>query len=140
MQCEWQRKKIENSLLCSQVPELICINTCSFGQCNNYLPTTRLGLPRWFSGKESACNAGNTGSILEPGRSLGGGNGNPFQYSCLGNPMDRGAWWATSPNGLKELDTTGRMSATILCFYTCKKVESVIELVIRAYLEEKVKY
>ena len=54
--------------------------------------------------------------------------------------MDRGAWWATSPNGLKELDTTGRMSATILCFYTCKKVESVIELVIRAYLEEKVKY
>ena len=38
------------------------------------------------------------------GRSLGGGHGNPLQYSCLENPMDRGAWWATK--GCKELDTT----------------------------------
>ena len=49
------------------------------------------GLPRWLSGKESACNAGDTGSILRSGRSPGEGNGNPHQYSCLGNPMDRGA-------------------------------------------------
>ena len=35
------------------------------------------------------------GSFLGLGRSLGGGNGNPFQYSCLENPMDRGAWWTT---------------------------------------------
>ena len=89
------RENNENSLLCSQVPELICVNIRSFGQCKNYLPTTRLGLPQWFSGKESACNAGDMGSILEPGRSPGGGNGNPLQNSCLGNPMDRGAWWAT---------------------------------------------
>ena len=40
-------------------------------------------------------NAGDGGSILGSGRSLGVGNGNPLQYSCLGNAMDRGAWWAT---------------------------------------------
>ena len=45
-------------------------------------------------GKESACNAGDLGSISESGKSTGGGNGNPLQYSCLGNPMDRGAWQA----------------------------------------------
>ena len=42
--------------------------------------------------KESACNAGDLGSISEPGRSPGKWNGNPLQYSCLENPMDRGAW------------------------------------------------
>ena len=51
-------------------------------------------LPRWFSGKESAYNAGDIGSIPGSGRSPGEGNGNPLQYSCLGNPMDRGAWEA----------------------------------------------
>ena len=45
--------------------------------------------------KESACNAGDLGSIPGSGRSPGEGNGNPLQYSCLENPMDRGAWWAT---------------------------------------------
>ena len=47
-------------------------------------------LPRWLSGKEPACNAGNTGLIHGSGRSPREGNGNPFQYSCLGNSMDRG--------------------------------------------------
>ena len=46
-------------------------------------------------GKESACSAGDLGSISVLGRSPGEGNGNPLQYSCLENPMDRGAWWAT---------------------------------------------
>ena len=46
-------------------------------------------------GKESACNAGDLGSIPGSGRLAGEGNGNPFQYSCLENPTDRGAWWAT---------------------------------------------
>ena len=45
--------------------------------------------------KVSACNAGDLGSIPGSGRSPGEGNGNPLQYSCLENPMDRGAWWAT---------------------------------------------
>ena len=47
------------------------------------------------NGKESACNAGDPGSIPGSGRSPGEENGNPPQYSCLGNPMDRGTWWAT---------------------------------------------
>ena len=48
-----------------------------------------LGLPHSSVGKESACNAGDLGSIPGLGRSPGEGNGNPFQYSCLENPMDR---------------------------------------------------
>ena len=47
------------------------------------------------NGKESACKAGDPGSIPGSGRSPGEENGNPLQYSCLGNPMDRGTWWAT---------------------------------------------
>jgi len=46
-------------------------------------------------GKESTCNAGNPGLISGLGRSPREGNGNPFQYSCLGNPMERGGWQAT---------------------------------------------
>ena len=64
------------------------------------------GLPRWLSGKESACQAGDAGSIPGLGRSPGERNGNQFQYSCLGNPMDRGAWQATVHGVTKELDTT----------------------------------
>ena len=45
-------------------------------------------------GKESACSAGDLGSIPQLGRSPGEGNGNPLQYPCLENLMDRGAWWA----------------------------------------------
>ena len=56
-------------------------------------------------GKESACNAGDPGSIPGLGRSPGEGNGNPLQYSYLENPMDRGAWWATV-HGVTELDAT----------------------------------
>ena len=52
------------------------------------------GFPRGSDSKVSVCNAGDPGSILGLGRSPGEGNGNPFQYSCLENPMDRGAWWA----------------------------------------------
>ena len=47
--------------------------------------------------KESTCNAGDLGSIPELGRSLEEGKGNPLQYSCLENSMDRGAWSATPP-------------------------------------------
>ena len=56
------------------------------------------GLPRWLGGKESSCDAGDTedmGLILELGRSPAEENHNPLHYSCLGNPTDRGAWWAT---------------------------------------------
>ena len=52
------------------------------------------GFPGSSNGKESACNVGDLGSIPGLGRSPGEGNGNPLQYSCLENPMDRGAWQA----------------------------------------------
>ena len=54
-----------------------------------------IGLPWWLSSKESACNAEDVGLIPGWGRSPEGGNGNPLQYYCLGNLMDREAWWAT---------------------------------------------
>ena len=56
------------------------------------------GFPGGSDGKESAVSAGDTGGtgpIPEPGKSPREGNGHPLQYSCLENPMDRGAWWAT---------------------------------------------
>ena len=59
--------------------------------------------------KNLPANAGDiidVSSILGLGRSLGEGNDNPFQYSCLENPKDRGAWRAMARGGTKELDTT----------------------------------
>ena len=62
--------------------------------CNKHI----FGLSGWYSGKESACQCRrHKKPRLDPGsgRSLAGGNGNPLQYSCLGNPMEREAWQAT---------------------------------------------
>ena len=53
------------------------------------------GFPGGSEVKASACNAGDLGLIPGLGRSPGEGNGTPLQYSCMENPMDRGAWWAT---------------------------------------------
>ena len=63
------------------------------------------GLSRWLSGKESVCQAGNSSSIPGLRRSPGEGNGNPLQYSCLKNFMDRVAWRAIV-HGLTESDMT----------------------------------
>ena len=59
-----------------------------------YLSRVDFGFSWWFSSKESTCNAGDKGSNPGSGRFPAEGNGNPFQYYCLGNPMDREAWWA----------------------------------------------
>ena len=67
--------------------------------------TTIWGFPGGSDGKESACSAGDPDLIPGSGRPPGEGNGNPLQYSCLGNPMDGGALWAL----WKELDTTERL-------------------------------
>ena len=68
---------------------------------------TALPAPSWrLSGKEPACQAADAGSIPGSGRSPGGGHGNPLWYSCLENPVDRGAWWATVRGVTKESDTT----------------------------------
>ena len=68
--------------------------------------------PQWLSGKKSTCNAGDAtdaGPVPGLGRSRGAGNGNPLQDSCLENPMDRGAWWATVC-GYTESDMTERLA------------------------------
>ena len=52
-------------------------------------------LPRWHSGEESDCQAGDVGLTPALGRPSREGRGNPLQYSCPGNPMDMEAWWAT---------------------------------------------
>ena len=57
-------------------------------------------------------SAGNEASIPGSGRSPGGGNGNLLQYSCLGNPLDRGAWWATVHGVTKELDMTEQLNSS----------------------------
>ena len=54
-----------------------------------------MGFTVGSDGKESACNAGDQSLIPGSRRSPGEGNGNPFQYSCLENSMDKGAWWVT---------------------------------------------
>ena len=77
---------------------ILCFFFLSLIVCN--------GLPWWLSDKESSCNAGDTGSIPGLGRSPADGNGNPLQYSCLGNSMDRGALWAPVHGVAKQSDTT----------------------------------
>ena len=67
-------------------------------------------IPAGSDSKESACNVGDPGSIAGSGRSPGGGNGNPLQYSCLENPMDRGPWLATVHRVAKDSDTAERLN------------------------------
>ena len=65
-------------------------------------------------------NAGDirdTGLIPESGRCPGEGNGNPFQYSCLENPIDRGVWWATIHGGHKESDVTEHLRTHTVPLY-----------------------
>ena len=65
----------------------------------------RSGVAVSYGSSEPACNAGDLGLIPGSGRSPGEENGNPFQYSSLGDRMDRGAWWPTVC-GVEESDTT----------------------------------
>ena len=64
-----------------------------------------MGFPGGSDGKAFAYNVGDPGSNPGSGRSSGEGNGHPVQYSCLQNPLDGGAWWATV-HGVAEWDTT----------------------------------
>ena len=63
------------------------------------------------------------GLIPGPGRSPGEGNGNPLQYSCLGNPTDREAWWATVYEAVKESDTNGH-THTEACLWPPSNVQN----------------
>ena len=78
------------------------------------LVNTPKGFPCGSEGKESACNAEDPGSIPGSGRSLGEGNGNPLQYSCLENPMNRGTWCARV-HGLRKGQT--RLSDYTFTFF-----------------------
>ena len=70
--------------------------------------------------KNLPANAGDAGSIPGSGGSPGEGNGNPFQYSCLGNPMARGAWKATAHRVNKESDMTERLNSSSKAFIKIK--------------------
>ena len=84
------------------------------------ISATDLVFPGGSDGKESACKAGDLGSTPGLGRSPGGGHGNPLQYSCLENPMDRGAQQATvhrvaqSQTRLKQPSSSSKSSLYIL--------------------------
>ena len=70
------------------------------------MPGMDLGFPSGSVVKNSPVKAEDAGSIPGLGRSCGEGNDNPLQYSFLGNPMNRGSWWATIYRVTKESDTT----------------------------------
>ena len=78
-----------------------------------------MGFPGGSDGKESACSAGDPGSILGLGRSSGEGNGNPLQYSCLENFMDTGAWQATV-HGVAKSQTQLSVSTETTITMACK--------------------
>ena len=74
-------------------------------------------IPGGSIGKESACSEGDLGSTPGLGRSPGEGNGNPLQDSCLENPMDRGAWWATSHVVVRVRHDLLNESPLLIIFY-----------------------
>ena len=75
------------------------------------------GLPRGQDSKESACSAGDVGSIPGLGRSPGGGHGNPLQYSSLENPMERGALWATVHGAAKSWTQPSNQAQHVYAMY-----------------------
>ena len=79
-------------------------------------PDSFRGFPHSSVGKESACNAGDPGSVPGLGRSPGEGNGNPLQYSCLENSMDRGAWQATA-HGVERVGCNS-VSGVVVRYFT----------------------
>ena len=90
----------------------------------------------WLSSKESACTAGDAGDMgLIPGsgRSPGGGHGNPFQYSCLKNPMDRGAWWATVHGVTKSWTWLSTHAHRWVCFCCCSATMNILRHVSRSW-------
>ena len=85
-----------------------------------------MGFPRGTSGKNPPAKMKNMGSIHGLGRSPGEGNGNPLQYSCLENPMDRGTWWAIvhrvtkSQTQLKQLNTHSANETHQFLLFMCE--------------------
>ena len=86
-------------------------------KCKRSTPETQC-FQSGLVGKESTCDTGDTGSIPGSGRSPGGGNGNPLQYSRLENPTDRGAWWASVHGVAKSRTQLKRLS-----MHACQKLK-----------------
>ena len=78
--------------------------------------TVRGGFPGGSDSTASACNAGDLGSLPGSGRSPEEGNGSPLQYSCLENPMDRGAWWATVHGAAKSRTRLSDLSPSLYIY------------------------
>ena len=79
-------------------PHRLLQNCKVISKCNfaiKFIVICHAGFPGGLAIKNPPANAGDASSIPGLGRSPGERNGNPVQYSCLGNPMDRGGWWAT---------------------------------------------
>ena len=99
-----------------------------FISCNKCTSLVQgVGLPGGSVGKESACNEGDLGSIPGSGRSPGGGHGNPLQYSCLENPMDRGAWWAIV-HKIAQNRTRLRQFSVHACRHTLQGEERLLQM------------
>ena len=105
----YMKKKRTKLNFPSKVKNDVCLITSFYGWCNilnNRNLMCLLGFPGGSDSKESTCNAGDLDLVPGPGRSPGEGNGNPLQYSYLGNPMARGSLAGYGPWGHKESDTT----------------------------------
>ena len=81
-----------------------------------------LGVPGGSDGKESACNTGDLGLIPVLGRPPRVGNGNPLQYSCLEDSMDRGAWQAIAHGGQEELDASEELTLNFFTVFNRVKI------------------
>ena len=107
--CSFSCKEHRTLLMTPQDSSLVILSGNSVpwvGAAHEFFKKLQRSFPGGSASKESACNAGDPGLISGLGRSPGGGNGNPLQYSCLENRMDRGAWRATV-HGVAGSDMTG---------------------------------
>ena len=89
-----------------------------YGTGKSHLISFNTGFPVSSAGKESTCSSGDQGAIPGLGRSPGGGRGNPTQYACLEDSMDRGAWWATVHGVTKRLTELSDLSTECTSFNT----------------------
>ena len=109
---------------CSIINLQYCVSFRCTAECLGYTYICIYGFPGGPVGKESACNVGDLGSVPGSGRSLGEGNGNSLQYSCLQNSMDRGAWWITV-HGVTKSQTQLRDWHIHMYVYICIEYSSL---------------
>ena len=95
------------------------------------------GFPGGSVVKNTPANAGDVDSMPGSGRGPGEGNGNPLQYSCLGNPMERGAWWATV-HGVVESDMTKEQQQPRMWLFKSNLLLCTVELIILSPLAHTV--